>query len=151
MNNILYSTLLITALSAQANAQEAPIFPLGEKAANVHHTGDVWLNELNEADATFNYSLSQATFAPKAKLDWHVHPGGQILMITEGTGYYQERGNTVKIVQKGDIIKCLPDVEHWHAATPSSNFSYIATTMNHPKGRTIWLEAVSEKEYLSIQ
>jgi len=30
-----------------------------------------------------------ATYGAGAKLDWHIHPGGQVLLITEGTGYYQ--------------------------------------------------------------
>jgi quercetin dioxygenase-like cupin family protein len=51
-----------------------------------------------------------------------MHPGGQILLIMEGTGYYQERGKPIQIVHKGDVIKCLPGVtalarcntERWH-------------------------------------
>src|SRR5688500_1325631 len=66
-----------------------------------------------------NQSLhQQATFEPSSKLDWHAHPGGQILLITDGTGYYQERGKPVKTIHKGDVIKCLPGVEHWRASTP---------------------------------
>jgi 4-carboxymuconolactone decarboxylase len=150
MKNFTYTTIFIIALATQAVAQDAPIFPKGEKAPNVHHTGTVWLNELSQADDTFNYNVSQATFEPGSKLDWHAHPGGQILLITDGAGYYQERDKPVKTVHKGDVIKCLPGVEHWHASTPKSAFTYIATTMNHPKGRTIWLESVAEKEYLNI-
>ncbi len=138
-------------LSTYAFAQDTTLFPKGEKAPNTHHTGTVWLSELSEADNNFNYNVTYATFEPAAKLNWHTHPGGQILMITEGTGYYQERSTPVKIVHKGEVIKCLPNVEHWHASTPKSSFSYIATTTNHPKGRTIWLEAVTEKEYLSAE
>jgi quercetin dioxygenase-like cupin family protein len=40
--------------------------------------------------------VAHAEFAPGAKLDWHIHPGGQILMITEGTGYYQEKASPSK-------------------------------------------------------
>lgn len=81
MKRLLYPTILLLAtLSTQAVAQEVPIFPKGEKSPNVHHTGDVWLNELNGADSTFNFSIAVATFEPGAKLDWHIHPGGQILL-----------------------------------------------------------------------
>lgn len=151
MKKVICTAILIFIGSSAVMAHDAPLFAKGEKAPNVNHTGEVWLSELSEADNTFNYNITYATFAPGAKLNWHSHPGGQILLITEGSGYYQERGKPVEIVHKGDVIKCLPDVEHWHASTPTRSFSYIATTMNHPKGRTLWLEAVSEKEYLAIE
>ena len=41
MKQATYMILLFAALGVQAAAQDAPIFPQGEKAANVHHTGTV--------------------------------------------------------------------------------------------------------------
>jgi len=90
-----------------------------------------------------------ATDDAGAKLDWHTHPGGQVLLITEGTGYYQERGEPVQIVHKGDVIKCLPSAEHWHGVTPKSGIAYIAATPTQ-KGKTIWLEPVSDKDYNNL-
>lgn len=63
--------------------------------------------------------IAVATFDPDARLNWHTHPGGQILLFTEGTGFYQERGKAKQVVRKGDVIKCLPDVEHWKLASIS--------------------------------
>ena len=146
MKPVLYTILLSAVLSTQAAAQDAPIFPKGEKSTTDNHTGTVWLNELSGPDSLFNYSIAVATFEPGAKLDWHIHPGGQILLITEGTGYYQEKGKPIQIVHKGDVIKCLPGVEHWHGASPGSGFAYIATTPTQ-KGRTIWLKRVTDEEY----
>jgi len=137
--------------SFQCRAQTGdPIFPKGELSTTKNHTGNVWLRELNVGDSMFDYSLAVATFDAGAKLDWHVHPGGQILLILEGTGYYQERGKPIQIVHKGDVIKCLQGVEHWHGATPNSSFTYLATTPTQ-KGKTIWLEPVSEKDYNSVK
>jgi len=48
-----------------------------------------------------------ATYDAGAKRDWHSHPGGQVLLITEGTGDYQERGKPARIVHKGDVINAL--------------------------------------------
>jgi quercetin dioxygenase-like cupin family protein len=151
MKKLILVSCLLLAAAGPLMAASTDLFPKGEKAANVHHTGDVWLSELAQADDTFNYNISYATFAAGAKLNWHSHPGGQILLITEGVGYYQERGKPVQLAKKGDVIKCPADAEHWHAATPDSSFAYIATTMNHPKGRTLWLESVTDSYYLSIQ
>lgn len=147
MKHVLITILFFVVLSAQAVAQDAPIFPKGEKAPNVHHTGDVWLNHLSDADSTFDFNMVVATFAAGAKLDWHMHPAGQQLLITEGTGYYQERGEEVQIVQKGDVIKCPPGIEHWHAATPKTGVTYLAITGNEP---TEWFERVTKQEFNSI-
>lgn len=146
MKPVLYTILLFATFSDYAVAQEASIFPKGEKSTTDNHTGTVWLKELNEPDSIFNYSIAVATFEPGAKLDWHTHPGGQILLITEGTGYYQEKGKPKQIDHKGDVVKCLPGVEHWHGASPESGFTYLATTPAQ-KGRTIWLKRVTNEEY----
>jgi len=147
MKKLLYLMLL---LSARSMAQEATIFPKGEISNANNHTGTVWLKELNEPDTILNISLAQATFAPGAKLDWHIHPAGQYLLITQGTGYYQERGKPIQIVHKGDVIKCLPGVEHWHGASPQSSFTYIGTTPTQ-KGKTIWLKRVTDAEYKNVE
>ena len=145
--NKLVMGLAIAALSTQAMAQEATLFPKGEKSPDgVHHVGTVYLNELSGSDSVFAYSTAMATFDPGARLDWHMHPGGQILMITDGTGYYQEKGKPKQTVHKGDIIKCQPGVEHWHGATPVSGFTYIATSPSQ-KGKTIWFKRVTDEEY----
>jgi quercetin dioxygenase-like cupin family protein len=142
--------LLFAALFTKAVAQDTSIFPKGEIATVNNHTGTVWLTELNNSDSLFNFSLAQATFAPGAKLDWHIHPAGQYLLITQGTGYYQERGKPIQIVHKGDVIKCLPGVEHWHGASPNSSFAYIGATPVQ-KGKTIWLQRVTDEEYNSAK
>lgn len=134
----------------QVEAQTADsIFPKGELSNARNHTGNIWLSELNVGDSTFDPGIAMATYGPGARLDWHIHPGGQVLLITEGTGRYQERGKPVRIVHKGDVIKCAPGVEHWHAAAPGSTFAYIAVTPTQ-KGKTIWLEPVSDKDYESV-
>jgi len=146
MKLLLYAILLIVGLTMQAVAQNAPIFPKGEKAANVHHMGNVWLNEISPADSTFNFGISVATMERGARLDWHKYPGGQILLITEGTGYYQEKGKPKQTVKKGDVVKCQPSVEHWHGATTTTGVTYLATSPAQ-NGKTIWLQPVTNKEY----
>lgn len=141
-------TLLLFFTTA-ATAQQASIFPKGELSKPVHNTGNVWLHELAPADSILNLSLAHATFAPAAKLDWHYHPAGQYLLITEGTGYYQERNKPIQIVNKGDVIKCMPGIEHWHGAAPGSSFAYIGVTPTQ-KGKTVWLKPVTAEEYNSV-
>ena len=150
MKPVLSTILLLIALSTKVVAQDSSIFPKGEISTTDNHTGTIWLNELNKPDSIFTYSIAIATYAPGAKLDWHIHPAGQTLLITEGTGYYQEKGKPARLVHKGDVVTCLPGVAHWHGATPGSSFAYIAVTPT-AKGRTIWLQRVTDEEYKSVK
>jgi 4-carboxymuconolactone decarboxylase len=150
LKQLLYPILVLAVTTIQLKAQDSSIFPKGEISTTDNHTGTVWLEELNGADSIFNYSIAVATFVAGAKLDWHVHPAGQILLITEGTGYYQEKGKPMQIVRKGDVVKCLPKVEHWHGATPESSFAYLAITPAQ-KGKTVWLKRVTDEEYNSLK
>lgn len=147
MKSLLKTVLLIIAISNYGTAQDDSIFPLGEKAPNVHHSGDVWLGHLSEADSIFDYNIAVAKMAKGAKLDWHTHPKGQQLLIIDGEGLYQERGKPIEVVKKGDVVKCHPDIEHWHAATPETGVTYLAITGNQ---RTVWHETISEEFYKKI-
>lgn len=149
MKKLFYSAFLLFAVVATpVSAQDHSIFPLGEKSKNVNHTGDVWLSELNKPDSTINSQISLAVFAPNAKLNWHTHSGGQILLITDGIGYYQEKGKPVQALRKGDVVKCLPNVEHWHGSTPNTSVTYLAVS---PKSKTTWLHPVTDEEYKNIK
>jgi len=148
MKRALYLTpLLLFFFSAQTMGQDSPIFPKGELSTTKNHTGNVWLKVLDEGDTTFDYALAVATFDAGAKLDWHVHPGGQILLILEGTGYYQERGKPIQIVHKGDVIKCAPGVEHWHGASPTTAMSHIAVQEKRNGSPVTWMEHVTDEQY----
>ena len=149
MKKLIYLTgLLLSITTVNVMAQDQSIFTLGEKAKNVNHTGDVWLRELNAADKDINSQISIAVFAPNAKLNWHTHSAGQILLITDGAGYYQEKGKDAQLVKKGDVVKCLPGVEHWHGSTPTIGVTYVAVS---PKSSTTWLQPVDEQIYLNLE
>ncbi|WP_421945186.1 hypothetical protein [Pedobacter sp.] len=48
---------------------------------------------------------------------------------------------------KDDVIKCAPNIEHWHDASRDSSFTQLAV-IGREKGETKWLELVTDKEYL---
>jgi hypothetical protein len=53
----------------QSQAQTGdPIFPKGDLSTVKNHTGDIWLNELNVGDSTFDPSVAVATYGNGAKL-----------------------------------------------------------------------------------
>jgi quercetin dioxygenase-like cupin family protein len=147
MKKLVFLLMLSVAIATGAMAQNASIFSKGEIATVNNHTGTVWLKELNTADNVIDCNIAQATFAPGAKLDWHIHPLGQVLLITDGTGYYQEQGKPIQVLHKGDVIKCTPGVPHWHGAAPNSSFTYIAVSNGGAKNKTQWLQRVTDAEY----
>src|SRR3954464_8115018 len=68
---------MATVLCNRLGAQDSTLFPKGEIGKNTdNYTGTIWLSELNQPDSNFTFSLAQAVYAPNAKLDWHIHPGG---------------------------------------------------------------------------
>ena len=119
----------------------------GIKAPNVHHTGEAWLNFLMQSDETFPYHLTQATFEPGATLDWHKHATPQVLIVTEGKGYYQERGKAPIIIQEGDVLKCNSNTEHWHTSSAKESVTYIAIYGASP---TEWTEKMTQEYYDEI-
>lgn len=118
-----------------------------KKAPNTHYTGTAWLKRLIIADEDFDYNVTQATFKKDSTLDSHKHSTGQVLIIIDGEGYYQEKGKEVIILKKGDVIKSDKGVEHWHSSTPSKDVSYLAI---YGKTETIWTERISKKTYDEI-
>jgi quercetin dioxygenase-like cupin family protein len=128
-------------------ATNSVIFPRGEKAPSLNMTGNVWLYVLTPADSVFTQHIASVTFEPGARTHWHSHPGGQILLIIDGIGFYQEKDQPIQILRKGDVRKCAPGTEHWHGATPDSHFVHIGITNPSEKGRTLWLQPVDDDEY----
>lgn len=137
--------------TTDSTASGHSIFPKGEKAPAANFTGNVWLNVFVSDDTAFNYHMANVTFEPGARTHWHQHPGGQILLVTEGMGYYQEKGKPKKVLRRGDVIKCHPGIEHWHGASPASRFAHVGITNNNPKGRAVWLQPVTEQEYHGLK
>lgn len=144
-------TLSVNHLKSQTQkivkSESQTLFEKGEKVKNENFIGTAYLKILVTNDQENPITVGNVTFEPGARNRWHKHPGGQILLVTGGVGYYQERGQAKKILRKGDIIKCPPNVEHWHGASIDSHFSHLAIG-NSDKEAVIWLLPVTEEEYL---
>ena len=126
------------------------IFPKGQKAG-ANFTGTAWVEMLVTDDSTFNTQVYNVTFEPGCRNYWHSHPGGQLLLVTSGEGYYQERGGAIRLLRPGDVVEIRPDVVHWHGATPESEFVHIGITTQAAKGPATWHGPVSDEEYNSYK
>jgi quercetin dioxygenase-like cupin family protein len=123
------------------------IFPKGEKVTNNNFTGTVWLQYLVQTDSVHHTNIGSVTFEPGARTNWHMHKGGQILLVTAGQGLYQEKGKAIEYIKRGDVLKCPPNVAHWHGASPTQSMTHIAIGTNTNIGGAIWLEPVTDEEY----
>ena len=122
-------------------------FDKGEKAPADYFTGTAWIRMLVPNDSDLNCQIVNVVFEPGARNNWHTHSGGQILIATDGIGYYQEKGKPIQLLRKGDVVRILPDVEHWHGASAESEFTHIAINPNSQNGLVVWLRRVTDEEY----
>jgi quercetin dioxygenase-like cupin family protein len=76
------------------------IFPKGEKISSPNFIGTTWLSMLATDAGMFDCVIGNVTFEQGAHNSWHSHPGGQILLVTSGIGYYQEKGNPIQLITK---------------------------------------------------
>ena len=140
-------TLKAQIMNAKEGQTIAGIFPKGDKAPAEYFTGAAWIKTLVANDDTLTTIISNVVFDPGARNNWHTHPAGQILICTEGIGYFQEKGKPIQTLHAGDVVKILPGVEHWHGASPKSRFTHIAVNVNTEKGVVNWLKPVTDEEY----
>ncbi|MGV3604657.1 MAG: cupin domain-containing protein [Dyadobacter fermentans] len=111
-----FRAMLVALLATAAfpgTAQQAPdaskgIFPKGEQGPAQNFTGKAWNYGLVPADSTFTTLVGNVYFEPGARTNWHTHPAGQILIITDGAGYHQIEGGPRESLKKGDVVKCPP-------------------------------------------
>ncbi len=148
------AALTILAFSHFTEAQEMKtaridtIFDQGEpNPFGAYFTGQTYLNMLSTKDDVWNASIGNVTFEPGARTHWHKHSGGQILLVLNGEGRYQERDGQIRILNKGDVVRIPPQVEHWHGAAPGSWFTHVSVETNLPDNQTTWLEPVAETDY----
>jgi quercetin dioxygenase-like cupin family protein len=129
------------------------IFPKGEKIPELfskYFIGTAYLSMLVTGGNEFNCPIGNVTFEPGARNNWHKHPGGQILLVTGGRGYYQEEGKPAQKLHPGDVVKITPNVKHWHGAASDSWFAHISIETNVSVGPPEWLEPVTDEAYKSL-
>lgn len=124
------------------------IFEKGSKGPDNYFTNTVWVRMLHtDQEKKFDTQVYNVEFEPSARTYWHSHPGGQILLVTDGTGYYQEKDKPARKLAKGDVVAIPPDVEHWHGAAPQSEFVHIGMSTDVHKGPATWGGPVTDEQY----
>lgn len=125
------------------------IFPKGEPLPKDWFTGNAFLKPLIARDKNNEFSAGSVTFEPGARTNWHTHPKGQVLLVIEGQGLYQEKGKPAQIIQKGDVVNIPESVEHWHGASSETKMVHAAITNFKEDTQVTWLTPVTDEEYNS--
>lgn len=126
------------------------IFPLGEPLSADWFTGNAFLKPLITKDKNNEFSAGSVTFEPSARTNWHTHPKGQVLLVIEGQGLYQEKGKPALIIKKGDVVNIPENTEHWHGASAATKMVHIAITNFKEDIQVTWLKQVTDEEYNSV-
>lgn len=132
---------------------EGGIFGLGEPndAFAQYFIGQSYLNVLNKEGVP----ISNVTFEPGCRNNWHIHHaetgGGQILLCTDGHGWYQVWGEKARELHPGDVVYIPAGVKHWHGAAKDSWFSHVAISVPGIGTSNEWLEPVDDEQYGSLE
>lgn len=149
---MILAALLVLAAGNQAWAAEQKIIRNGEQASikgpEQNFTGTVRIEPLYPANNQMRSSGGLVTFEPGARSNWHVHPVGQVLLVTSGVGRTQEWGKPIQEVKPGDVIICPAGVKHWHGASPTNAMTHISICEEAEPGKVVeWMEKVTDEQY----
>lgn len=112
-----------------------------------YFTGNVRIDRMFNAPEPSRLGMAVVTFEPGARTNWHTHPLGQLLVVTDGVGWTQCEGGPKTEIRPGDIIWCNCGRRHWHGATDTTAMQHIAVQESLDGSPVDWKEAVSEEDY----
>ncbi len=133
------------------DGKDGGLFGLGapNDAYAQYFTGNSYLKPLTDPKQTI--FLANVTFEPGCRNNWHIHHatsgGGQILLCTDGRGWYQEWDKPAQALRPGDVVYIPAGVKHWHGAAKDSWFSHIAFEAPGENCSNEWCEAVGDEAY----
>ena len=135
----------------QATFDKQNVFGKGDPNVNYakYFIGNSYLKAITDRESGF--PMANVTFEPGTRNNWHIHHakkgGGQVLIVTAGSGWYQLEGKPAVSLNPGDAVVIPANVKHWHGAKKDSWFSHIAFEAPGEGMSNEWLEPVSDEEY----
>ena len=138
---------------AKSAFQREMIFPIGEPntAYEKYFIGNSYLAQISDSQIPF----ANVTFEPGCRNNWHIHKadkgGGQMLVGVAGRGWYQEEGKLAVEILPGTVIHIPANVKHWHGAAKDSWFAHLAFAVPGEESENVWLEPVTDEQYLSVE
>jgi len=116
-----------------------------------HFTGKARVAPLLSPTAPARASAAYVIFTPGARTDWHTHPLGQTLVVTEGSGLIQFWGSPIQRIERGDVVTIPPGQKHWHGASATAAMTHLAIQEQLDGKSVDWLEKVTDTQYRNVQ
>ncbi len=118
------------------------------KGSDKFFTGNVRIDPVYPANNAMRSSGGSVTFEPGARSNWHIHPVGQVLIVTSGVGLTQEWGKPIQEIKAGDVVICPVGVKHWHGAKPNTSMTHLSVCEDKGDGVVVeWMEKVTDEQY----
>ncbi|MBM3773208.1 MAG: cupin domain-containing protein [Acidimicrobiia bacterium] len=118
--------------TAQQTAEKRPPRPV-----TANFTGAVASLDASDVSAVrFQYAAGARSY-------WHTHGGNQILVLEQGRGRMQIRGQAMRELLPGQPVLLPGGVPHWHGAAPDQGLVQIAVNV----GGATFTGPVSDEEY----
>jgi len=80
-----------------------------------------------------------------ARSDWHSHDGALVVLVEQGRGRMQLRGEKIREILPGQPVVMPANIPHWHGAAPDQNMTWIALAVGRNQKQ---MGPVSDDEYL---
>jgi len=146
----------------KGNISSAPV----KKVKKDYFTGPIILREISGITKPAEHDIYHVIFKKSARTKLHFHTGGQLLIVTRGSGslvYYKKisRGVTKFKISKtkmiklsnGDVVYIPPKILHTHGSIrKNSVFSHLAVNFYSKKNRkpkTVWYESDLRSKVIS--
>ncbi|HUP52099.1 MAG TPA: hypothetical protein VM198_06450 [Longimicrobiales bacterium] len=141
---LILGQIALVAATAPEAEQEAPGCP-GQQMSSVQATGVYQSRPVPEVVIN-GEPWAGAYWEAGMRSYWHCHAGGQLLVVWEGEGRIQKRGERMRTLYPGQSDLARPWEEHWHGAALHTDAQYLQVSVQ-PTG-TYWMEEVSETDHL---
>ncbi len=146
----------------KSNILSSPV----KKVKTDYFTGPIELHEISGITKPNEHDMYHVIFKKSARTKLHFHTGGQLLIVTRGSGslvYYKKisRGVTKFKISKtkmiklnnGDVVYIPPKILHTHGSIrKNSVFSHLAVNFyskNNRKPKTVWYESDLRSKVIS--
>jgi quercetin dioxygenase-like cupin family protein len=154
-SKLFFMAMLFYTFSCKKHHRPAPLSDLAvvttfskvDKGSPEKYHGATWHQGFVDPDSIYNLVAGNTNYELGARSNWHTHPSGIIIIVIDGKGYHQIKGEPKRLISKGQVIKCPPDVPHWDGATEDTELSLIYIIPDADKGIVNWLEPVTDHEY----
>jgi quercetin dioxygenase-like cupin family protein len=131
------AAILLTASVGAQSGRPATGTPASGQMPNF--TGGV--SSLDAADVRgvrFKYDAGARSY-------WHTHDGPLVLLIEQGRGRYQIKGQPIREFGPNEPIVLPADVPHWHGASAKEGLTWVAMSVGR---KVTWGAPVSDAEYM---